>query len=160
MVPTSTCGYMNTQEHTWAALGCRSNSTCKLFNPEYWHQALASWHSLSCKTDHVGVTTMERLDHWSSQSETRGPENDISQQGIKTGPPWWKARTLAKNCSSIILIAIRNIWACNKYFKCFIICFCRVCWIIGVLVYQLLPLLHVFSRHVGRSVLNCSYKSL
>jgi hypothetical protein len=34
--------YMNIHKHTWTALGCRPNSTCKLFNPEYWHQALAS----------------------------------------------------------------------------------------------------------------------
>ncbi len=50
-------------EHTWAALGCRPNSTCKLFNPEYWHQARTckSTYSLSSKTDHAGVTTMERF---------------------------------------------------------------------------------------------------
>ncbi len=34
--------YKDIQEHTWTALGCRSNSTCKSFSPEYWHQAIAS----------------------------------------------------------------------------------------------------------------------
>jgi hypothetical protein len=29
-------------DHTWTALGCRLKSTCKSFNPDYWHQALAS----------------------------------------------------------------------------------------------------------------------
>jgi hypothetical protein len=48
-------------EHTWGDLECRPNSTCKLFNPEYWHQTLASCkctYSLSSKTDHVGVTNL------------------------------------------------------------------------------------------------------
>ncbi len=36
-------------EHTWSHLscttvGCRPNSICKSFNPEYWHQALARLH--------------------------------------------------------------------------------------------------------------------
>ncbi len=42
MAARSACGYMNIHEHTWAALRCRPNSTCKWFNPKYWHQALAS----------------------------------------------------------------------------------------------------------------------
>ncbi len=31
-------------EHTWAVLRCMLNSTFKSFNPEYWHQTLASLH--------------------------------------------------------------------------------------------------------------------
>jgi hypothetical protein len=64
-LPPSACGYLNVHVHPWAALGCRLNSNCKSFNSEYLHQALASpqsAYSLSSKTDHVGVTTVERLD--------------------------------------------------------------------------------------------------
>ncbi len=55
-------------EHTWTHMSCTSmyrlKSTCKLINPEYWHQALASphIHCQACNTDHVRVTTLERLD--------------------------------------------------------------------------------------------------
>ncbi len=39
MAPPCACDNMNIHEHTWDALGCRSNSTCKPFNPEYWRQS-------------------------------------------------------------------------------------------------------------------------
>ncbi len=86
MATLGTCSYMIIHEHTWAALGCRLNSACKSFNPEYWHQALASPHSLSRKVDHVGVTTMKRLDqgHFHPKLD---PETDMSQPEIESGPP-------------------------------------------------------------------------
>ncbi len=46
-----TC-YVNIHEHTRTALGSRPNSTCKAFNPEYWHQALAS-HRFQCKARQI-----------------------------------------------------------------------------------------------------------
>jgi hypothetical protein len=46
---------------------------------------------------------------WSSSSQTRGPETDMSQPGIEPGPLRWKASTLAKNYSNSVLIAIWNI---------------------------------------------------
>ncbi len=64
-------------DHTKAAQGCRPNSTRKPVNPEYWH------HLLSSKTDHVGVTTMERLDQGRIHpSYTRCPETDMSRLGL------------------------------------------------------------------------------
>jgi hypothetical protein len=51
--------YMNNHMCT----GCRPNSTCKSLDPEYRHQALAGpLVQMSGKTDHVRVTTKERLD--------------------------------------------------------------------------------------------------
>ncbi len=106
MAPSSACGYMNIHEHTWAALGCRRNRTCKRFNPEYWYQALASpGIHLSSKTDHVGVTTMERLDQGDSIVNWRS-ETDMSRLGIKPGPLQWEASTQAKGYSNSVLIAI------------------------------------------------------
>jgi hypothetical protein len=37
MAPHSVCGYMHIHDHKWDALGCRPNSTCKTYNPEYCH---------------------------------------------------------------------------------------------------------------------------
>ncbi len=42
-------------------LGCRPNSTCKLSNPEYWHQAITS-PCIHCQARQI-ITTMVRLDH-------------------------------------------------------------------------------------------------
>jgi hypothetical protein len=65
-------------ENTWAALRSRPSCSCKLFNPEYWHQALVSPRihcqaRLSSKTDHVGVTTMERPDQGHLHPELEVP---------------------------------------------------------------------------------------
>ncbi len=64
-LPQCMC-YMNIHEHTWTALWCRPNRTCKASAK---HLAAAktsgtckSQYSLSSRTDHVGVTTMKRLD--------------------------------------------------------------------------------------------------
>ncbi len=56
--------YCSTEEHTWTALGCRPNSTCKASAKHLQAaktSALASPYSLSNRTDHVRVTTMKRL---------------------------------------------------------------------------------------------------
>jgi hypothetical protein len=58
-LPPVQMSYMNTHE---LHRRCRPRSTCNLFDPENQHQALANSHvQMSGKTDHVGVTTMERL---------------------------------------------------------------------------------------------------
>ncbi len=80
---------------TWTdmnKLGCRRNSTCKLFNPEYQHQALANLGKTYC----IGVTTMEWLDQGHLHPP---PESDTSRPGIEPGPPWWEVSTLANSYS-------------------------------------------------------------
>ncbi len=110
LVHVVTWTYMNAH----AALGCRLNSTCKSFNPEYWHQALARPHIL-CQakqiTNHVRVTTMERLDH----PKVKVPRMTWLRPGITTRPPRWEEGTLAKSYSNSVL-AIGNIyiWACDS----------------------------------------------
>ncbi len=112
--PHSACGYMNINEHTWAAPGCRPKSTCKSFNPEHWHQALASpriHYQARQITTGSPLWSMERLeqDHFHPKLEVPGNE---------PGPSWWEACTLAKSYSNSILIAIRNIyiWARDSLF--------------------------------------------
>jgi hypothetical protein len=59
-------------------------------------------YSLSSKTDHVGVNTVERLDqgHLHPQLEVR--------PGIKPRPPQWEASTLEKNHSNSLLQVHKN----------------------------------------------------
>jgi len=72
MAPPGACGYMNILEQTLAVLGCRPNSTCK------------SMYSLSSKTDHVRVTTMEGLDQGHLHTKLEVPRL-LSQSGSNPG---------------------------------------------------------------------------
>ncbi len=64
-LPQCMC-YINIHEHTWTALRCRPNRTCKA-SAKHLPAAKTSGtcksqYSLSSRTDHVVVTTMKRLD--------------------------------------------------------------------------------------------------
>ncbi len=67
--------YMNIHDHTWTALGFRPNSTCKASERHLpaakTSGTYKSTYSLSRRTDHVGITTMMRLDqgHWHPKLE-------------------------------------------------------------------------------------------
>ncbi len=58
--------YMNIHGHTWTSLGCRPKSTCKV-------DGLLPSRNLAspCVLNHVGVTTIERLD----QKEKSHPDS-------------------------------------------------------------------------------------
>jgi hypothetical protein len=78
MATPRACDYLNIHEHTWAALVCRPNSTCELFNPEYWHQHLqvrlfTVKQDRLCQGHHFGETWPR-----SSPSLTRGPKSEPS----------------------------------------------------------------------------------
>ncbi len=102
--PSSACAYMNIHEHTWAALGCRLNST------EYWYQTLASPH-IHCQARQITSGSPLWRDmtkvilHLNWRFET-----DMSRPGIKPGPPKWEASALAKSYLNSALIAIWNIY--------------------------------------------------
>ncbi len=73
---------MNIHEHTWTVLGCRPNSTCKADG------LLPSWRPASpCVSNHVGVTTMERLDqgHLHPKLEVPG----LTCLGRESNPGLW-----------------------------------------------------------------------
>ncbi len=78
---------MNIHELTWTALGCRPKSTCKASAKHL--PAAKTWgtcksvYSLLNRTDHVGVTTMKRLDqdHLHPISEVQGltcPDQELN----------------------------------------------------------------------------------
>jgi hypothetical protein len=54
--------------------------------------------------NHVGVTTMERLDQGHLHYVT-----DMSRLGVEPRPPWWEASTLEGAIRTAYLIAIRNL---------------------------------------------------
>ncbi len=93
--------YMNMPEHTWTALGCRPNSTCKVACVPSWHLA-SSLCFEPCLGHHYG--------------EIRGLRSDMSRPEIYTGPPPWEASTLEKRHPDSLLMAIQNIyiWALNR----------------------------------------------
>ncbi len=72
--------YMNIHEHTWTALGCRRNSTCKA---PAKHLAAAKTSALAtCNLQHIhcqtgqimlGVNTMKRLDQGHIHPKLEGP---------------------------------------------------------------------------------------
>ncbi len=71
--------YMDIHRHTWTALGCKPNSTCKADG------LMPSWRfaspSASCRGHHYEETWPR-----SSSSWTRGPRTDMSRPGIEPGP--------------------------------------------------------------------------
>ncbi len=81
---------------------CQDISTCK------------SAYSLSDRTDHIGVTTMKRLDqgHLHPKLDISGVRTDMSRPGIKPGPPRRETSTLEKSHtnSGLTTTAIRNIY--------------------------------------------------
>ncbi len=81
--------YMNIHEHTWAALECRLNSTCKSFNPECRHQALAS-PRIHCKKRQITLGSP----NWKDLTK-------VISILIEPWPPW----------HSRIAIRNINIWA-------------------------------------------------
>jgi hypothetical protein len=92
-------------EHTWTALGCRPICTCKSFNTEYWHQALACPH-VQCQARQItsGSPLWSTLPR-SSLFSTRVPKADTSWSGMEPRPRKWEASTLAKSYSNSLLIA-------------------------------------------------------
>ncbi len=99
--PQCTC-YMNTHElhldvgriELVSRLWVLTSGTCK------------SVCSTLGMTDHVRVTTMERLGQGYLHSLVEQLETDMPRPGIKPG---WEASTLAKSYLNSLLIAIRNI---------------------------------------------------
>ena len=89
MAPPSAC----VTWHTWTALGCRPNSTCKASG------LLPSWRlaSSECFESHR-VTTIERLDqsHLCPNLEVPGLTCP-GQESNPARPPVWEASTLEKN---------------------------------------------------------------
>ncbi len=100
MAHLSACGYII------GDLECRPNSTCKLFNPELTSDTCKSTFSLSSKTDHVGVTNLERLDQGHLHPKLEVP--DMSRTGIEPGLLRWEA-ALAKSYSNCVLIASEHL---------------------------------------------------
>jgi hypothetical protein len=97
-------------EHTGTHLscttvGCRPNSICKSFNPEYWHQALASLH-IHCQARQITLRS-HYGETWPSQGHLHRkhqvPRNDTCRTGIKPRPRWWEASTVAKSYSNSVL---------------------------------------------------------
>ncbi len=62
---------------------------------------------MSGKTDHVGVTTMDRLDQGHLHPLLEQPKTDMSQPGIERRPPQRESSTIyiAKSYSNSLLIA-------------------------------------------------------
>ncbi len=114
MAPQSSCGYINIHEHTWAALGCGPNSTRKSFNPEYWHQALAS-PRIRCQARQI--TTGSPL--WRDLTKVISilPRLTCLGHEATRASVVWEASTLAKIYSNSLLITIRNvyIWAHDSF---------------------------------------------
>ncbi len=107
MASSSACDTLSIHEHTWTALGRRRNSTCKA-SAKHLPAAKTSGtcksaHSLSIKTDHVGVTTLKRLDQGHLHPKLEVP---CPRPGVEPGPPRWEASTLEKSYWNSLLIAI------------------------------------------------------
>ncbi len=108
MAPPSACGTWVPWTHMnctrmWSVQPCLLTlGTC------------TSTHSLSHRTDHVGVTTIKKLDqshlYPSLDQEVPGL---TCLPGIEPGPPTWEASTLEKSHPDSLLMAIQNffIWA-------------------------------------------------
>ncbi len=103
MAPPSACVTNNNiHEHTWTALGCRPNSTCKADG------LLLSWRLASPRFFiHVGVTTMERLDH--TKLEVLG----MTCFGRESNPGLYGGRQHSSHSNSLIM-AIRNIYISTR----------------------------------------------
>jgi hypothetical protein len=106
-------------EHTKAALGCRPNSTRKPVNPEYWH------HLLSSKTDHVGVTTMERLDQGRLHPILDVPKLTCLGWDWTQPQGWVGGKYSSKSYSNSVLIAIRYIYCTCEPAILPIFCLCQ-----------------------------------
>ncbi len=95
-----------TVEHTWAALGCRPNST---FASRSTLNIDISSYSLSSKTDFAGVPTMKRLDQGHLYPKLEVPRliclGRESNLGLNGG-----RQHSAKSYSNSMLIAIRKIY--------------------------------------------------
>ncbi len=101
--------YLTMHEHTWTALLCRPNSTCKAdgLMPS---RCLASPRV----SNHV---TMERLDKGHLHSKLKGPGFTCPSRESNPRRPW-EASTLDNSHLNILLLAIRNIylWACDRIY--------------------------------------------
>ncbi len=118
-LPQCMC-YMNINEYTWTAQGCRSlarharhqQSICQ--PPR--HQVLASL-PIHCQAgERTTDNHYEENGPRSSLSYTRGPRTDIFWPGIEPGPPWWEASTLEKSNSNSFFRNI-YIWARDRVFS-------------------------------------------
>jgi hypothetical protein len=106
--------YMNIQEHTWTAFGCRPNSTCR---QQTRHQALAT-PLIHCQTAHIsaGSPLMKRLDQDHLHPKLEGPgltcPHPELNPGLRGG-----SELSRKGHSNSLLIAIRNIyiWARKQW---------------------------------------------
>ncbi len=105
MAPPQCMCYLNTHKlHlgrislAWHSPWMSTTGTCK------------SACSMSGQTDHVWVTTMERLDQGHLHPLLEHPRLTHAWPGIECRPPRWEVSTLAMSYSNSLLIAIQNIY--------------------------------------------------
>ncbi len=92
MAPPQCICYKNIHEHTWSALGCGPNNTCKADGVQVHMFWITSWSPLW--RDLTKVISIL----------TGGPRNACPGRGIEPGPPWWEASTLEKSHSNNLVI--------------------------------------------------------